>query len=462
MTAAESSVPPNKTQRISIIIATSLMLFSMFFGAGNLIFPPMLGVQSGHGFPAAITGFLITGAAIPVVAVIAVAITGNNVQDLARRGGRAFGLFFPVATYLSIGCFYALPRTGVVSFSTAITPITGWDSTLAKVIFSAIFFGASLWLAFNPDGLVDRLGKILTPMLVILLVLLITLSVFTLHGNPVPATEKYSGNPLSAGLIEGYLTMDSLAALAFGIIVVNSLKYKNFPEGKILVRGVSMAGIIAGALLGLIYVGLGFIGQVIPDPTKYATGADLLTDAARMTMGEPGMIVFGAIVLLACITTSVGLIGATSEFFNHLVPRVSYRTWAVIFTAVAMIISTMGLQAVLSIAGPIIGFLYPAAITLIALTLIEPLFGRRINMAFVLALHVALIWAALMSFNALGWGSSVIEPLIGWSPMHKLELGWVLPTTVAFLIGLALDFARPKQEVNLREDASEMAVNTSA
>ncbi|AKK03652.1 branched-chain amino acid transport system II carrier protein [Corynebacterium epidermidicanis] len=462
MTAAETSVSPNKNQRISTVIAASLMLFSMFFGAGNLIFPPMLGVQAGHGYGPAIIGFLITGAAIPVVAVIAVAITGNNVQDLARRGGPAFGLLFPVAVYLSIGCFYALPRTGVVSFSTAITPITGWDSTMAKVIFSAVFFGVSLWLAFNPDGLVDRLGKILTPMLVILLILLITLSFFNLGGTPGAASEKYAGNPLATGLVEGYLTMDSLAALAFGIVVVNSLKYKGFKEGGSLVRGVSMAGIVAGVLLALIYVGLGMVGQVIPEPSKYANGADLLTDAARLTMGEPGMIVFGAIVLLACITTSVGLIGATSEFFNHLMPGISYRTWAVVFSLIAMVISTMGLQTVLSIAGPIIGFLYPAAITLIALTLIEPLFGRRINMSFMLSLHVALIWAALMSFNSLGWGSDVIEPLISWSPMHKLDLGWALPTFVAFIIGLAIDFARPKQEVVARAGATEMTVDTSA
>lgn len=461
MTAMESSATPNKSQRVRIIIATSLMLFSMFFGAGNLIFPPMLGVQSGHGFSPAIIGFLITGAAIPVVAVIAVAITGNNVQDLACRGGRLFGLLFPVATYLSIGCFYALPRTGVVSFSTAVTPITGWDSSLAKVIFAIIFFGASLWLAFNPAGLVDRLGKILTPLLVVLLLILITLSMVTLNGSAGDATPKYAGNPLAAGLIEGYLTMDSLAALAFGIVVVNSLKYKNFPEGKTLVTGVSAAGIGAGALLAAIYVGLGMIGQVIPDATKYKTGADLLTDAAHQTMGQAGMIVFGAIVLLACITTSVGLIGATSEFFNHLVPSISYRKWAVAFTLIALVISTQGLETVLAIAGPIIGFLYPAAITLIVLTLAEPLFKRRINMAFKFALHVALIWAALMSFNALGWGSSVIEPLISWSPMHKIELGWVLPTTVALLIGLAIDFSRPKEEIVVRDAATDMKVDTT-
>lgn len=456
MTNADSTaVPLSAKSRTTIVIATSLMLFSMFFGAGNLIFPPMLGVQSGDKFWPAIIGFCLAGVALPVIGVVAIALTGNNVQDLAKRGGAIFGVVFPVLVYLSIGCFYALPRTGVVSFETAIVPITGFDGVAANAIFSLIFFGVSLLLALNPAGLVDALGKALTPMLLALLVLLVILSMLNLHGTPGAASEKYAGNPMATGLIVGYLTMDSLAALAFGIVVVTSLRYKGFPEGKTLVRGVSTAAVIAGSLLAIIYVGLGLIGQVIPEPGKYANGAALLTDAAKITMGQPGMIVFGAIVLLACITTSVGLIGATSEFFNYLVPSMSYRTWAVIFTIVATLLSIMGLDAVLAIAGPIIGFLYPPAIALIFLTLAEPLFGRRVNTVFKLALPVAIIWAALMSFVSLGWGKNVIEPLISWSPMHSVDLGWVVPVLIATVIGAIIDFTRPKEEIVLRDDVTE-------
>lgn len=453
MTTADSSAAPlSSKSRTTIIIATSLMLFSMFFGAGNLIFPPMLGVESGDKFWPAIIGFCLAGVALPVIGVVAIALTGNNVQDLAKRGGVLFGVLFPVLVYLSIGCFYALPRTGVVSFETAIVPITGQDGLVANAIFSIIFFGASLLLALNPAGLVDALGKALTPLLLILLVILVVLSIINLDGTPGAVTEDYASAPMAHGLVVGYLTMDSLAALAFGIVVVNALRYKGFPEGNVLVRGVSLAAVIAGGLLAVIYVGLGLIGQVIPEPSKYANGAALLSDAAKLTMGQPGMIVFGTIVLLACITTSVGLIGATSEFFNHLVPSISYRVWAVIFTVVATLLSILGLDAVLAIAGPIIGFLYPPAIALIFLTLAEPLFGRRVNTVFKLALPIAIIWAALMSFNSLGWGSNVIEPLIGWSPMHKSDLGWVVPVLIATAIGAAIDFTRPKEEIVLRKD----------
>ncbi|QTH59200.1 branched-chain amino acid transport system II carrier protein [Corynebacterium hindlerae] len=453
MTNADSTTATlSSRSRTTIILTTSFMLFSMFFGAGNLIFPPMLGVNSGNSFWPAIIGFCLAGVALPVVGVIAIALTGNNVQDLAKRGGSIFGLIFPVLVYLSIGCFYALPRTGVVSFETAIVPIAGVSGTGANAVFSIIFFGIALALALNPAGIVDALGRALTPLLLILLVVLVVLSMVKLDGTPGAVSEDYAAHPLASGLVEGYLTMDSLAALAFGIVVVNALRYKGFPEGNTLVRGVSSAAVIAGGLLAVIYVGLGVIGQVIPDPSKYENGASLLADAAKLTMGQPGMIVFGAIVLLACLTTAVGLIGATSEFFNHLMPGVSYRIWAVLFTLIAIALSIMGLDAVLAVAGPIIGFLYPPAIALIFLVLLEPVFGRRINTVFKLALPVATIWAALMSFNSLGWGSNIIEPMIGWSPMHSMDLGWVVPVVIVAAIGLAVDFKHPKEEIIFRED----------
>lgn len=445
-----------KTSITSAVTVATLMLFSMFFGAGNLIFPPILGANAGEGFTPAIIGFLIAGVALPVISVIAVAVTGNDIIDLARRGGRVFGVVFPVLVYLAIGAFYALPRTAVVSFSTAVTPITGWDSTQAAVIFSALFFITSFALAFDPSNLVDKLGKYLTPVLLILLVVLVVLSVINLN-NPSPrATEEYADHPLTAGLIQGYLTMDSLAALAFGIVVVSSLRHKGISKGRQLVRGVSYAAIGAGALLMLIYLGLGYIGHIIPHPEKYSDGAVLLTDAAQLTMGTPGLVVFGVIVLLACLTTAAGLIGATSEFFNRLVPKISYRNWAILFSIISFGVSIKGLKAVLGIAGPIIGFLYPIAITLVFLILIEPLCRRRLRFTFMFGLFTAVVWAGLMSLNSLGVASGFIETLIGWSPMHNQDLGWALPTLAAIALGLGVDSAvmPPRSKTKIIESTS--------
>lgn len=433
--------PSQKSTSPWIIAIAAMMLFSMFFGAGNLIIPPIVGVESGEHFLPAILGFISTGVLLPVLAVIAVAITGNDVQDLARRGGRIFGLIFPILAYLSIGAFYALPRTATVSFSSAVTPVFGWESTGAAAGFSAVFFIIAFLMCLDPNGLVDKLGKYLTPALLVLLAILIVLAIFTMDHGTGQASGDYATHAGATGFVNGYLTMDSIAALAFGILVVSALRHKGMPAGPKLVRGVGLSAIIAGVFLGVIYLGLGYIGNFIPNGSGYQDGAALLADAAAQTMRTPGTIVFGLIVLLACLSTAVGLLGATSEYFHKMVPKVSYRAWLVIFCLISFAVSTTGLETVLAIAAPIVGFLYPPAITLILLTLIEPLVRRRLHWTFVLALAVATIWAALMTLASLNVGASLITPLIGWSPGHSQDLGWFLPTLIAAVIGAILDLA---------------------
>lgn len=443
-----SAPPPESTEtassgrRSGAVLVASLMLFSMFFGAGNLIFPPMLGAQAGSSTTPALLGFLSTGVLLPVLAILAIAVTGRDLQDLANRGGRVFGVVFTVLVYLSIGAFYALPRTGSVSYETAVAPYLGEESLWIAAAFSAAFFGISLLLAFDPSGIVDRLGRFLTPALLILLVVLITMAVLRLSAPGHGPTEEYASAPYVTGFLEGYNTMDSLAGLAFGIIVVASLRAKGVSDGPAIVRGVSLAGVIAGVLLAAVYIGLAIVGLRMPEGQSHPDGASLLAEAAVQVLGGPGAVVFGLIVVLACLTTSVGLIGATSEFFHKLVPALSYRVWAILFTVIAFLVSTAGLETVLAIAGPIVGFLYPAGITLILLTLIEPLTRRRLNLTFRLALAVAIVWAALMTLSDLGVGVDPIKTLIGWTPLHAQGMGWVVPTVVAAVVGFAVDLAR--------------------
>ncbi|QPK82823.1 branched-chain amino acid transport system II carrier protein [Corynebacterium qintianiae] len=427
------------------IVVTALALFSMFFGAGNLIFPPMLAVQAGDNFWPAIIGFLGTGALLPVLAVIAIALSGANVRDLAQRAGTVFGIVFPVLAYLSIGAFYALPRTGAVSMETAITPLFGVEGLAASAIFNIIFFGIALALSWNPNTIMEKLGKFLTPALVILLVLMIVLSLLKWHADPSAPSEDFATRPFTTGLLEGYLTMDSIAALAFSIVVISTLRYKGFPEGTPLVRGTILAGAGAGIMLGIIYLGLGTIGRVIPNPGQYENGAGLLADAANLTLGGAGQIIFSLVVLLACMTTAVGLITATGEYFSEQFPG-TYKTWAIIFTVMSTVIATQGLDFVMTIAAPVIGFLYPPAIALIFVTLVEPLFRTRTRFtwAFFLPIWVATIWSAVETLISLGWGANALTPLIAWAPLQAAGLGWVVPVLAAFAVGLVVDFIRPK------------------
>lgn len=430
----------SKSQTTTIIV-TALMLFSMFFGAGNLIFPPKLGVDAGTHFVPAIIGFLSTGVALPVLAIIAIAISGRNLRDLASRGGKVFAIAFPVLAYLSIGAFYALPRTGAVSFETAILPMTNWNTLTATALFNICFFGVALALSWNPNEIVTKLGKILTPALLILLVALVVLALANFDSAPSAPTEKFANAPLSAGLIEGYLTMDSIAGLAFGIIVISALRFKKVPDGKPMIVGTIMAGIIAGVLLGVIYLGLGYIGQIMPGADEFDNGANLLSAAANSVMGTPGQLIFGLIVLLACMTTAVGLIASTSEFFNLLLPGISYKAWAIIFTVMSTIMATQGLDSVLAIAAPVIGFIYPPAITLTFLTILEPIIARNFQFrwTYLLAIWVSVIWSAAMTFDSLGWGSSFLSPVLSLSPGNDVSLGWFIPVVIAFVIGYAID-----------------------
>lgn len=439
-----TAVSSGKKASTSAIVITALALFSMFFGAGNLIFPPMLAVQAGENFWPAILGFLTTGALLPVLAVVAIALSGSNVRDLAQRAGTLFGVAFPVLAYLSIGAFYALPRTGAVSFEVAVTPLFGWDSTFSKVIFNIVFFGIALALSWNPTRITDTLGKFLTPALVTLLVIMIGMAIFTMTNQQYAPSEDFATNAYPSGVLEGYLTMDSIAALAFSIVVIASLRNKGFAEGKPLVRSTILAGLGASVLLALIYLGLGLIGRAMPDALQYDSGAPLLADAALQLMGRPGQTVFALIVVLACLTTAIGLITSTGEYFSQQFAG-SYRTWAVTFAVASAIMATQGLDFVISIAGPVVGFLYPPAIALIFVTLVEPLFRRRTRLrwGFFLPIWVAVIWSLINTFISLGWAADVLSPLVDWSPLQANDLGWMLPTAVAFVIGAGIDIAKP-------------------
>lgn len=435
MASPVSSGSPKAPGAMTVVVA-SLMLFSMFFGAGNLIFPPMVGVSSGTNFWPAILGFLTAGVLLPVLAVVAVAITGRSVRDIANHGGWIFGIVFSAMAYLAIGAFYALPRTGAVSMELAITPMTGWEGTAANGLFNTVFFLIALALSWKANSIMDTLGRFLTPALVTLLVVLIALATFANPRNPGTPTEDYASGAFATGLFEGYNTMDAIAGLAFSIVIVSALRGKGFKAGAPVIKATVVSASIAGVLLAAIYLGLGYIAQTMPNGQSYESGSQLLADAANSTMGTAGQVVFSAIVLLACMTTAVGLITSTSEFFSDLVPRTTYHLWAIIFTALSILFAFQGLETVLSIAVPFIVFLYPPAITLIALTMVQPLVKKQVIFywGYRLALWMSVLWSALSQLG-------VFPDMLALSPGQAAQLGWIVPTVLAFIVGLLLDFA---------------------
>lgn len=437
------------------VVAVGLMLFSMFFGAGNLIFPPMLGVESGEHFTPAMIGFLLTGVLMPVLTVIAIAISGTGVRDLASRAGVVFGLIFSIVAYLSIGALYAVPRAAAIGYELGIESTFdltgGWWRLAGTFAFFLVCYLLTLW----PGKVVDTLGKALTPVLLILLAVLAVIGLQKLHDPSIPATEAYSSNPLVNGISQGYFTMDSIGALAFALIVVSSFSQKGETDHKRIVKLSGIAAFTAGFFLMMVYLGLGLVGARMPDKETYSDGAAILSSAAHLTMGETGEIVFSLIVLLACITTVVGLTAATSTFFHELVPAISYRWWATILTLVGLAIANLGLEKILSVSGPVIGLIYPPAIVLITLSYVHLLCRQyKLVFSYRIGVAVAFVFSFIDFLAALNVPVEPLQNALSWIPLMDAGMGWLLPTIVFTAIGLAIDLSRKvpndeDQEVDL-------------
>lgn len=419
------------------VVVVALMLFAMFFGAGNLIFPPQLGVEAGDSYAPAMAGFLSTAVVLPALAVIAVAVSGNGIVDIASRAGKVFGLVFSIAVYLSIGALYAIPRTANVAFETGVAALADTTSPWALLAFTVLFFAVTLWLSLRPGGIVDSLGRWLTPALLLLIVALVIVGAFRLTGSPGEPTDKWADAPYTTGFLEGYLTMDSLAALVFAIVVIDSLRSRGVRrQGSITVSAIS-AGAIAALLLGVVYLGLGHLGQIIGG--DYDNGARLLSDAATMSFGPAGAWLFAGIVLLACLTTAVGLITSTAAFFATLVPRIGFRGWAVLFTLAGLLMSNLGLDAIISLAIPLNVFLYPMAVALVFITLLQAVLPFRLRWAYRIPVAVAAVFALIDLLRALDIEPSEGLPWLTRLPLYEQSLSWVVPTLIAVIICAIVD-----------------------
>ena len=417
------------------LLLVGLTLFSMFFGAGNLIFPPGIAAQAGTATWPAFLGLAISAVGLPVLGVVAVARAGG-LDTLCSRVHPLFSRAFTIAAYLAIGPCLAIPRTATTSFEMAVPPFAGPDAPLPlfRLIYSLVFFAAALAIALRPEKLTDRLGKILCPILVALIVVTFAgCLVNPLSGYGAPAGD-YLTHPVVKGFVEGYQTMDTIAALAFGIVIAVNIRARGVSEEKAVVKGTVRSGLIAGALLLAVYAMLAHIGALsggaVPNP---ADGAAALTNVVGLLFGPAGNALLAAIFIIACFNVCVGLISSCGEFFHKLFPRISYRGWAVLFALVSMVISNAGLAQIISVSAPVLGALYPMAIVLIALSFFQRwLEGRAL--VYPVAILFTGVASLLYALLSLGLPLDFLKAV----PLASLDLGWVLPAVVGILLGLLL------------------------
>src|SRR5690625_329668 len=423
------------------ILFLGFMLFSLFFGAGNLIFPPFLGLESGDYFVPAVAGFILTAVFIPFLAVLSVSLSNNGLLAIGQRVHPVFGLIFTIVIYLSIGALYGIPRAASVAHELGFVQVFQVENPLTLFVFTVVFFGFTYFLSIDPKKMIDSIGQILTPILLIVLSILFVRAFTTLHYEGNVATENFQSSPFLAGFLEGYFTMDAIAALAFGIVIINGLKEKGVKKKKDLVRGTAYAGIIAAVALTIVYLSLSWIGRVLPMDKPVENGAEILVLASKNLFSQSGSLLFGTIVLLACLTTSVGLTNACASFFSETFPRVSYKQYVLVFVVTGLLITNLGLNTILSIATPLLVFIYPFAIVLILLSLVQYFIGESKKM-YVFSVSVASVFALCDVLDFFQIDLGVMDTVLNVFPLYANGLGWVVPTLIVAVIGYLWDLVQ--------------------
>lgn len=425
------------------LFLVGLTLFSMFFGAGNLIFPPYLGACAGTNTWIAMAGFAVTAIGFPVLGVIAVARSGG-LQRLAGYVHPKFAFIFTLLIYLSIGPCLAIPRTASTSFEMAVVPFLREQGTgaLTQLLYSAVFFAIAFFVSLKPEKLTEWLGKILTPCLLALIVVIFAGCMMHPVGAYAAPAESYKSNPFVKGFLEGYMTMDTIAALNFGIIISLNVQAMGIRQEGSVVRETIRAGFIAGGILLLVYSALAHVGAATGGAFGLAeNGAQTLNQAVRSLYGNVGLIMLAAVFLIACLNTCIGLISCCSRYFCTIVPKVEYRVWAFLFAVVSLVISNVGLNRILEVSVPVLNAIYPAAIVLILLSF-GFRDGRKWKAVYVCSISFTGIVSVLLSVEQAGLG--LLHAGLFRLPLYDMGLGWIGPAIAGLLLGVLAGIAGKK------------------
>lgn len=418
------------------LLALGFMTFALFLGAGNIIFPPSAGMAAGEFIWRAALGFLLTGVGLPLLTVVALARVGGGMDRLTAPLGKFAGTVLAVAVYLAIGPLFATPRTAVVSFEMGIAPFSG-NSGMPLFIYTLVFFAAMLFLVLNPGQLVNRIGKFITPVLLAALLVLGGAAIFAPAGEVGAVNESYRGAPLIKGFLEGYLTMDTLGALVFGIVIATAIRDRGVTEPALVTRYSVIAGVIAAIGLSLVYLALFYLGATSQGIAGGAeNGVQILTTYVQHTFGTPGSLLLAVVITLACLTTAVGLTTACGEFFSALLP-VSYRSVVIVFALFSLLVANQGLTQLISVSVPVLVGLYPLAIVLVALSLLDR-FWLSSSRVFVPVMAVTLVFGVVDGLAAAGLGSWV-PALFTQLPLADQSMGWLVPVLVMLVLAVVTD-----------------------
>jgi len=409
------------------VIVFGFALFAMFFGAGNLIFPPYLGIITGPEWLTAFGGFTFADAGLALLAVMATAKYDGNVIALFRRAGGKLAIVLGCADILCIGPFLAIPRTGATTYEMGIMPLLG--NTIPIAVFAAIFFIITYILTIKPSKVVDIVGRVLTPALLIALAVIIVKGVISPLG-PIVEEPMIQG-VVGEGIAQGYQTMDAFAAIALASVLIVSLNEKGYNTVGDKLKAIMKSGVLACVGLALVYGGLCFLGATVS--TMYGVDAQqsqVIVNITEGLLGQTGKVILAVCVALACLTTSIGLTSATGQFFEKLSGgKLKYKTVVLAVCIFSACMASIGVGGIIKVASPVLSIVYPPTIVLVILAF----FTEKIqnDNVYKFAVYTSLIVSILTVIQSYG----VAMPFLDYLPLKEFGFNWVVPVLIAGVIG---------------------------
>jgi LIVCS family branched-chain amino acid:cation transporter len=423
------------------ILALGFMTFALFVGAGNIIFPPIVGLQAGPHVWMAALGFLVTAVGLPVITVIALAKVGGAMDALSSPIGKVAGGILAAVCYLAVGPLFATPRTATVSFEVGLAPLTG-DSPMALFLYSLAYFAVVFWVSLYPGRLLDTVGRFLAPLKIFALAVL-GIAAFALPAGDVGIAEPaYAAAPFSQGFINGYLTMDTLGALVFGIVIVNAIRSRGVESPALITRYAIIAGLIAGVGLALVYISLFRLGSGSHAVAAGASnGAAVLHAYVQHTFGSLGSGFLAVLISLACLVTAVGLTCACAEYFSQVLP-LSYKALVLILALFSLLVSNLGLTKLIMFSIPVLTAIYPPCIVLVALSFCKDFWQSQSRIVAPVML-VAAVFGVIDAIKGAGFADSMPHTLANL-PLSDQGLAWLVPSLMMLVVAFVVDRALGK------------------
>ncbi|WP_296386850.1 branched-chain amino acid transport system II carrier protein [Winogradskyella sp.] len=416
------------------LLVTSFALFSLFFGAGNLLLPPLLGYNAGENWFWVTVGFMITAVVIPIIGILAHAKLQGTLYDFGKKVSPTFSLIYCIIIYI-ISVAIPSPRTAAATHEIAIHPAFGTSPLLT----SAIYFALVLVFVLNRSKILNLIGKFLTPFIVIMLLAVIGIGLSSSAFTPGISTFE---TPIVTGILEGYQTFDAIGAVVVGAVIIISLNFKNmkveaFESKRKLIR---QSGFIAGTGLFIIYAGLISVGayygseiEVNSDLSSDMQRANLLRGISIASLGEFGNTVLSILISLACFTTAIGIVAGTADYFRGLFHKsnTAYVVTAVIACIAGVGVGQLNFHSIIVIAIPVLLCIYPITIVLILLNVLPEKLGTPLVFRAVVIVTMVFSIPDVIGFISPTEG---LKNVTDYIPLAKHSLGWVLPAILTFVI----------------------------